>query len=81
MPGLHQSLRNEGSSSESEVGEDVKPTGLNLHQALDVDARFEEWLQGTCRYKCAICQKIFNTSIRFWNHIEKDSGHNIHWTR
>ena len=81
MPGLHQSLRNEASSSESEMAEDVKPMGLNLHEALDIDARFEEWLQGCCKYKCAICEKIFNTSIRFWNHIEKDSGHNIHWTR
>ena len=80
MPGLHQSLHNEASSSENEIAEaeDVKPTGLNLHEALDVDARFEEWLQGTCKYQCAICQKMFNTSIRFWNHIE---SHNIHYLK
>ena len=43
MPGVHQSLRNDASSSESEMAEDVKPTGLNLHEALDADARRQEY--------------------------------------
>ena len=71
------------SSSESEMTEDVKPAGLNLHEALDTDARFNDWLQGTCKYQCAVdgCGKIFNTSIRFWNHVEKDTGHNMSYMR
>jgi len=78
MPGLHQSFHNEASSAESEA-EDTKPTGLDLHKALDVDARFDKWLAGSCKYKCAICEKIFNSSIRFWNHIE--NGHKVHYLK
>ena len=71
------------SSSESEMPEDVKPAGLKLHEALDTDARFNDWLQGTCKYQCGVegCGKIFNTSIRFWNHVEKDAGHNMSYMR
>ena len=50
MPGLHQSFHNEASSAESEA-EDSKPTGLDLHKDLDVDARFDKWLAGSCKYK------------------------------
>jgi uncharacterized C2H2 Zn-finger protein len=35
---------------------------------------YEAWSVGQCVYKCAICDKVFQHSLDFYRHVDRDYG-------
>jgi hypothetical protein len=59
------------SSDEEEGDGDVKPSGMILHENMVQDEEaYEKWCTGRCEYKCSICDKKFNITFRFWEHVK-----------
>ena len=38
---------------------------------VDETKLFHEWRPGKCRFQCEECQKVFDSSIVFWHHVDK----------